>query len=31
MLDGQVPAYADFLQERRRQMALKVKTWFQAL
>ena len=31
MLEGEAPAYADFLQERRRQMALKVKVWFQAL
>jgi len=31
MLDGEVPDYDDFLDERRRLMALKIKTWFEAL
>jgi hypothetical protein len=31
LLDGQVPTYDDFLEERRRLMALKIKTWFEAL
>ncbi len=31
MLDGAIPAYDDFLEERRRLMALKIKTWFEAL
>jgi hypothetical protein len=31
MLGGDVPEYDDFLRERRRLMALKIKTWFEAL
>jgi hypothetical protein len=31
MLDGKVPAYQDFLEARRRLMALKIRGWFQAL
>ncbi len=31
MLDGVVPAYDAFLEERRRLMALKIKQWFEAL
>ncbi len=31
MLDGVIPDYEEFLQERRRLMALKIKTWFQSL
>ena len=31
MLDGEIPAYDDFLAERRKLMALKIKTWFEAL
>lgn len=31
MLDGRIPDYDDFLAERRRRMALKIKTWFEAL
>jgi hypothetical protein len=31
MLDGRMPAYDDFLEERRRLMALKIKCWFEAL
>ena len=31
MLDGDIPAYDDFLEERRRLMALKIKRWFDAL
>jgi hypothetical protein len=31
MLDGEIPNYDDFLEERRRLMALKIKTWFEAL
>jgi hypothetical protein len=31
LLDGQIPAYDDFLYERRKLMALKIKTWFDAL
>jgi hypothetical protein len=31
MLDGCIPEYDDFLAERRRLMALKIKTWFEAL
>lgn len=31
VLDGVIPAYDDFLEERRRLMALKIKTWFEAL
>ncbi len=31
LLDDQVPDYDDFLAERRKLMALKIKTWFNAL
>ena len=31
LLDGAVPSYEDFLEQRRRLMAQKVKAWFQAL
>jgi len=31
LLDGEIPAYDEFLVERRKLMALKIKTWFQAL
>ena len=31
LLDGEVPSYDDFLQERRRLMALKIKQWFEVL
>ena len=31
MLDGAMPDYGDFLEERRKLMALKMKTWFEAL
>jgi len=31
MLDGEIPEYDDFLEARRRLMALKIKTWFEAL
>ena len=31
MLDGEIPNYDDFLEERRKLMALKIKTWFEAL
>jgi hypothetical protein len=31
MLDGVVPAYDDFLEERRKLMALKIKAWFETL
>jgi len=31
MLDGNIPTYEEFLQERRKLMALKIKTWFEAL
>lgn len=31
MLDGKIPDYDDFLQERRKLMAIKIKTWFEAL
>lgn len=31
MMDGQVPEYEDFLDQRRKLMALKIKTWFEAL
>lgn len=30
-LDGEIPDYNDFLEERRRLMALKMKQWFEAL
>jgi len=31
MLDGTIPAYDEFLEERRRLMAQKIKSWFEAL
>ena len=31
MLDGEIPDYEDFLEERRKLMALKIKTWFEVL
>jgi len=31
LLDGTIPDYDDFLDERRKLMALKIRTWFQAL
>jgi hypothetical protein len=31
LLNGAIPTYDDFLEERRKLMALKVKTWFEAL
>jgi hypothetical protein len=31
LLDGKIPAYEDFLEERRRLMALKIKQWFEVL
>ena len=31
MMDGEIPAYDEFLEERRRLMALKIKTWFNML
>ena len=31
LLNGEIPAYDDFLEERRRLMALKLKTWFKSL
>ncbi len=31
LLDGTVPEYDEFLADRRRLMALKIKTWFEAL
>jgi len=31
MLNGAVPEYADFLAERRKLMALRIKTWFEVL
>lgn len=31
MLDGTISDYDDFLEERRKLMALKIKTWFEAL
>lgn len=31
LLDGEIPAYDDFLEERRKLMSLKIKTWFEAL
>jgi hypothetical protein len=31
LLGGSIPAYDDFLAERRKLMALKIKTWFEAL
>jgi hypothetical protein len=31
MLDGKIPTYEDFLEERRKLMALKIKKWFEML
>jgi hypothetical protein len=31
LVDGVIPAYDDFLEQRRKLMALKIKTWFEAL
>ncbi len=31
LFDGEIPAYDDFLEERRKLMALKIKAWFEAL
>jgi hypothetical protein len=31
LLDGEIPAYDDFLEERRKLMAQKIKTWFGGL
>lgn len=31
MLDGVIPAYDDFLEERRKLMAMKIKAWFETL
>jgi hypothetical protein len=31
LLDGETPAYDDFLEQRRRLMALKIKQWFEML
>jgi hypothetical protein len=31
MLDGKIADYADFLEERRKLMSLKIRTWFEAL
>jgi hypothetical protein len=31
LLDGQVPAYDEFLEARRKLMAQKIKTWFELL
>ena len=31
LLDGQIPDYDGFLEERRKLMALKIKSWFEAL
>jgi len=31
LLDGEIPTYDDFLEERRRQMALKIKQWIEIL
>jgi len=31
MLSGEIPSYDDFLEQRRHLMALKIKTWFEAL
>jgi len=31
LLDGDIPTYDDFLEQRRRLMAQKIKTWFDAL
>ena len=31
LLDGEIPSYDDFLRERRKLMAQKIKTWFASL
>jgi hypothetical protein len=31
LLDGEIPDYDDFLEERRKLMALKIKSWFEVL
>jgi len=31
LLNAAIPAYDDFLEERRKLMALKIKGWFQTL
>ena len=31
LLDGNIPAYDDFLEQRRKLMAQKIKIWFEAL
>jgi len=31
LLDGEVPAYDDFLEQRRQLMAQKINTWFESL
>lgn len=31
IIEGEVPEYDDFLEERRKLMALRIKTWFEAL
>jgi hypothetical protein len=31
MLDGHIASYDEFLDERRRLMSLKIKTWFEVL
>lgn len=31
LLNGEIPAYDDFLEERRKLMALRIKTWFESL
>ena len=31
MIDGEIPAYDEFLEQRRKLMALKIKTWFETL
>jgi len=31
LLDGEMPTYDDFLEERRRLIALKIKRWFEVL
>lgn len=31
LVDGEIPDYEDFLDSRRKLMALEIKTWFEAL
>ena len=31
IIDGVIPHYDDFLEERRKLMSLKIKNWFEAL